>query len=95
MPSRTEALAYALIEAGYAGLPVIASHVGGIPEIVRHKESGLLIPPLSPHVLARAIRTLLEEPTTAQAYGNALQKRVAEKFSKEKMIRETFALYAR
>lgn len=93
MPSRSEALALALIEAGHAGLPVVATRVGGIPEVVRHKHTGLLVPRENPHALARAIRTLLEHPEEAQAYGETLRASVVEKFSKERMVEETFAIY--
>lgn len=93
MPSRTEALGLALIEAGYAGLPVVAARAGGIPEIVTHKKTGLLVPRENPHSLARAIRTLLEHPEDAAAYGTALEASTRERFSKERMISETFAVY--
>lgn len=93
MPSRSEALGLALIEAGYAGLPSIASRVGGMPEIVRHKETGLLIPPENPHALSRAIRTLIEHPEQAQRYGKKLRETTEERFSKGRMIHDTFAVY--
>lgn len=93
MISRTEALGLALLEAGYAGLPVIATRVGGIPEIVRHKHSGVLVPAENPHALARALRLLLEDPDTAHRYAARLEEETREKFSKERMITATFALY--
>jgi glycosyltransferase involved in cell wall biosynthesis len=93
MPSRTEALGLALIEAGYAGLPAIAARAGGIPEIVRHKKTGLLVPTENPHALARAIRTLLEYPDEAAAYAAAFETETRKNFSKERMLTETFALY--
>lgn len=93
MPSRTEALGYAAIEAGYAGLPVIAANVGGLPEVITSGETGLLVPPESPVALADAIRTLLTEPERAKEYGVALKAYVEKTFSKERMVRETFALY--
>lgn len=93
MPSRTEALGLALIEAGYAGLPTVAARAGGIPEIVKHKKTGLLVPRENPHSLARAIRSLLENPEDAAAYGAALEVSTRELFNKERMITETFALY--
>jgi glycosyltransferase involved in cell wall biosynthesis len=92
-PSLKEGLPFALLEAGYAGLPVVASRVGGIPEVIHDKESGILVPPQNPHALARAIRTLLEDPALAKKYGDALKARVTEKFSKERMVTDTFALY--
>jgi glycosyltransferase involved in cell wall biosynthesis len=94
MPSRTEALGLALVEAGYAGLPVVASRVGGIPEVVVHKESGLLVPPENPHALARAMRTLIEHPDQATEYAKKLEESVHQKFSKKRMIEETLAVYS-
>ena len=93
MPSRTEALGLALIEAGYAGLPSIATRVGGMPEIIRHKETGLLVPSENPHALARAIRLMLEHSEDAEKYGSELQKSVRDRFSKARMVEETLAVY--
>jgi|CXWL01.1.fsa_nt_gi glycosyltransferase involved in cell wall biosynthesis len=93
MPSRTEALGYAVIEAGYAGLPTVASRVGGLPEVIRHKETGLLVPPENPHALARAIRMLLDEPEYAKHLATRLKEVTASRFSKERMITETEVVY--
>jgi glycosyltransferase involved in cell wall biosynthesis len=93
MPSRTEALGYAAIEAGYAGLPVIASNVGGLPEVIEHEKTGLLVPAENPSALADAIDTLLSNKERAKQYGIALKAHVEKEFSKEIMVRETFALY--
>lgn len=93
MPSRTEALGLALVEAGYAGLPSIATRVGGIPEVIKHKETGLLVPAENPHALARAMRTYIEHPELAKEYGENFEKSVREKFGKERMIEETLAVY--
>jgi glycosyltransferase involved in cell wall biosynthesis len=94
MPSRTEALSYALVEAGYAGLPSIASRVGGMPEIIRHKDTGLLTPPENPHTLARAIRSLLDDPAYATALGEKLKVTTTERFNKETMLTETLKQYS-
>lgn len=93
MPSRTEALGYAALEAGYAGLPVVASRIGGLPEIIRHKENGLLVPPENPHALSRAIRMYLEEPEYATLLGKRLLETTKERFSKERMLEETERIY--
>lgn len=93
MISRTEALGLALIEAGYAGLPVLAARTGGIPEVVRHKRTGILIPRENPHTLARAIRLFLEDTAAMKEYGDALQTDTRARFSKEGMVMKTLHVY--
>jgi glycosyltransferase involved in cell wall biosynthesis len=61
LPSDAEGLSLALLEALACGLPVIATSVGGNPEVIRHRETGWLIPPNDPSALAEAIVTLLED----------------------------------
>lgn len=91
--SRTEALAYAVIEAGSAGLPVVATDVGGVPEIIEHKMNGVLVPREKPLLAAAAIAELIRNPAEATAYGEALHAHVASRFTVERMVRETLALY--
>lgn len=92
LPSRSEALGYVLIEAGQAGVPVIASRVGGIPDIVTHEENGLLVEPLRADELAAAIRTLLEdEQKRAQLAAAHTEK--SNQFTLTKMVTETEAIY--
>lgn len=93
MISRTEALGLALIEAGYAGLPVVAARAGGIPEVIKHKRTGILIPRENPHTLARAIRLLLESPEEMKTYGDALALDTKARFNKEGMIMKTLEAY--
>lgn len=93
MISRTEALGYALLEAGAAGLPVVATRVGGIPEVIVHGESGTLVPPENPASIARAVRTYLGDPARMKAHGAALKERITNSFSKESMTAQTFERY--
>ncbi len=95
LPSRSEALGYALLEAGAASLPSIASRVGGIPEVVKDTESGILVAPEDMHALTDAITLLCENEPLRESLGKALHERVNRVFTKEKMLRETFALYTR
>lgn len=69
------------VEAMAAGLPVIASAVGGIPEIVRSEINGLLIPPTNPEALARAINRLLDTPKLVEAMSIAARKTVVDSFT--------------
>lgn len=92
-PSLKEGLPYALMEAGFAGLPVIATTVGGIPEIVDDMKSGILIQPKKSDEIAHAIEFLLEHKSTQKEYGEALREKVSRKFSLEKMLESIFKLY--
>jgi len=93
MPSRSEALGYALLEAGYASLPVVASKVGGIPEIIENHYTGLLVPPQNSQDLAFSILSLLDDPDQARILGSNLHRRVLQEFMAERMVSETLALY--
>ncbi len=92
-PSRSEALGYALLEAGNASLPVVASKVGGIPEIITNHENGILVPPGNVSALTEALTLLIENDALRAKLGRALCERVTRVFSKEQMVRETLSIY--
>lgn len=93
-PSYSEALGYAAIEAGQASLPVVASNVGGIPEIITNDSDGYLVPPGDPALLAQKIAELLKSQELRARFGTALHTRILTDFSKEVMLEKTFALYS-
>jgi glycosyltransferase involved in cell wall biosynthesis len=93
LPSRKEGLPYVLLEAGAVGVPVLASRVGGIPEIVEHGESGHLVPPADSEALHEALVRLLGDKALRSAYGENLKRRVSKHFSLERMLRETLRAY--
>jgi len=80
LPSLTEALPTVLAEAMAAGRPIVATTVGGIPEMVRHGEAALLVPPADPGALAAAVCRLLANPRQAAAMGRSGRRLVAERF---------------
>jgi len=86
LPSRTEALPNSVMEAMAAGLPVVACRIGGIPELVEHGVTGLLVPPDDPDALADAMAQLVANPARASALGAAARGAVAERFSMARMI---------
>jgi glycosyltransferase involved in cell wall biosynthesis len=92
-PSLFEGLCLAVIEAQAAGVPVVATPVGGIRETVVDGETGLLVPTRDPAALAAAIRRLLEDRTVAEAMAAEARRRVRERFSIERMVGETLSLY--
>jgi L-malate glycosyltransferase len=93
LPSLSEGLPNTVLESMAAGVPVVATRVGGIPEVIEDGTSGLLVPPRDTATLVRAIDTLLEDPDLARRIGEAGRRRVAERFSLEVMARDTERLY--
>jgi glycosyltransferase involved in cell wall biosynthesis len=94
LPSIAEAFGLALVEALYEGLPVVATRVGGIPEIVDDGIDGILIPPASADAIAGAVAELLSNPTKRAELAGKGRNKVVEKFSFEKMLRECEAVYS-
>jgi glycosyltransferase involved in cell wall biosynthesis len=76
-----------------AGKPVVATRVGGVPEVVVDGVTGLLVPPRNPEALADAILRLLRDPELRHRMGQAGQERVRRHFSVDQMVRRTEVLY--
>ncbi|MEX0918244.1 MAG: glycosyltransferase family 4 protein [Candidatus Paceibacterota bacterium] len=93
LPSHKEGLPYAILEAGAAGLPVIASNVGGIPEVVRDGYSGILIDPNQPDEIVHALKTLISSPELRSTYERNLIQDIHQQFSLERMLANTIAVY--
>lgn len=93
MPSRQESFGVAALETGAAGRPVIASYVGGIPEIVKNNETGLLVKPDDPKELAEAIMKLCSEPESMNKMGFAGYEFVKNNFSLDSTIEKMINLY--
>lgn len=81
LPSRVEPFGIVLLEAGCFALPVVASAVGGVPEILEDGVTALLIEPDRPDKLALALRTVLDDPASARAMGERLRVHVLKNFS--------------
>jgi glycosyltransferase involved in cell wall biosynthesis len=82
-----------VLEAMAAGVPVVATAVGGVPELVVDGETGFLVQPGRPEPIAEALEAVLAEPDRGRAFGAAGRQRARAVFSGERMIRETAALY--
>lgn len=94
MPSKAEGLGSSTLWAMAHGLPVIATRVGGLPEIVIQNQTGWLVPPNSPQALAEAILLASRDSEKLHAFGRHGRER-AQKFSANVMVDRTEALYAR
>ncbi len=94
LTSQTEALGYVILEAGTASLPVVASKVGGIPEIIEDEQTGILILPKNPEMLAQAFKRLLD-PEISANYGRMLRKKVLDNFSIKTMAEHTKVVYTK
>ncbi len=92
-PSRFEGLPLSVIEAAYASKPIVATNIGGIKEIIQNEVSGLLVPPVDPLALAKAIRKLLENPSLALKLGRSAQTSVTDRFNIRKCGVRTMKMY--
>jgi glycosyltransferase involved in cell wall biosynthesis len=95
MPSRHEGMPLSLLEALALGKPVVAAAVGGIPEVLRDQEQGVLVPPENPLLLADAALALLAQPARARELGAQARQRVLRDFSHTRLAENVAALYHR
>ena len=93
LSSITEALPYAILEAGQAGLPIVASSVGGIPEIIDDMKNGILVRAKEPEEIQKALNFLLENPEKMALFGQNIKEKILKEFNKEDMVKKTLALY--
>jgi glycosyltransferase involved in cell wall biosynthesis len=94
LPSRSEGIPLALLEAMAAGLPVVAARVGGVPEVVADGETGVLVPPGDPPALAAAMADLLSDPLRRREAGERGRARVRRHFSHTRMAQSYRSLYS-
>jgi glycosyltransferase involved in cell wall biosynthesis len=95
MSSVTEGLGTSLLDAMACARPIVATRAGGIPEVVDDEVNGLLVPPRDHTALALAIVRALKDPGLRRRMGDAGLARVRERFTVERMVDETAAVYAR
>jgi len=92
-PSTKEGLPYVLLEAGLAETPVVATTVGGIPEIITHKESGLLAGDIEGEVFASLVESIMYDERIRNDYSTKLKQQVSFKFTFKNMIQDTKNIY--
>ena len=95
MPSITEGLGTSILDAMACSKAVVASAVGGIPEVVEREATGLLVPPRDASALGAAIVRLLRDPALAARFAAAGRARVEQRFTAERMVQETLDVYHR
>lgn len=95
LASRSDAFGLVLAEAGYFNLPVVATSVGGIPEVVENEVTGLLVPPDDPAALAAALARLVDDRGYRERLGRAGKMRVEALFSVEQMVENFQQAYDR
>jgi len=93
LSSTTEGVALTLLEAMAASKPVVATNVGGNPEVVVDGETGFLVPPKDPQTMADAIMKILDNPELAKSMGRAGRKRVEQYFSLDRMVKDYTEVY--
>ena len=93
LPSLSEGLPYALLEACAHRLPLLVTRVGGMAELLTHQHTAFLVPPLDPEALARGLCWLIDHPRKAAAMGRAAFEEVQQRFSPDEMIAKTLAVY--
>jgi glycosyltransferase involved in cell wall biosynthesis len=95
LPSLSEAMSNVVLESMASERPVVATRVGGLPEVMEDGAHGCLVPPADAAALARALSMLLEDPVRARAMGRAGRDHITRHFSQERMIERTQDLYDR
>ncbi len=92
-PALMEGLGVSLLQAASAGVPIVASDAGGIPEAVRDGLNGILVPPGNTAALETAIARLLRHPALAQRMGRAGRVLMRDEFSIDAMVEGNLAVY--
>lgn len=93
-PSIKEGFPYSILEAMAAGLPIVATNVGGIPEMITDQKEGILVKAKDVNALASSILKLINDKKNADKLASVAVKKVRENFSLEKMILETKKIYS-
>ncbi len=93
LPSYREGLPLSLIEAAACGRPIVTTDMPGCREVVQRGTNGLLVPPRDPIALAEALRRLIENAELRATLGAAGRERVLERFTVQRVIEQTFAVY--
>ncbi len=95
LPSLKEGLPYTVMEAMAAGLPIVATKVGGIPDLIENHKNGFLVAPKNPQTLVEALERLILEPRLAEKFGEENIRKINTRFRLQGMLEKTVQLYQR
>ncbi len=95
VPSRREGLSLSAVEAALMARPVVAAHVGGLPEVVLDGRTGLLVRPEDPTSIARAVTSLLDDPRRAAELGEAARRHALDHFTLARCVDDYDGIYHR
>ena len=90
-----EGLCTSILDAMSAGVPVVATRTGGVPEIVRDGENGMLVEPRNPQALATAMEMMLSEPALREQCAREGRTTVLREFTHDRMVHGTVGVYRR
>lgn len=93
LPSLSEGLPRALLEAMSCGKPVVASDIPGVRSVVKHQSNGLLVPPANPQALAEAITVLLRNRDMREKFGRAARRVVLGRYNWEVLMKKLDVIY--
>ncbi len=93
LPSIKEGIPYVLLEAGAAKVPIIATNVGGIPDIIKDQETGILIPPRSTYALAKSLEDVFLNYNQAQIRSEQFFDQIQNNFTLQNSVDNTVAIY--
>ena len=94
LPSYSEGMPISIIEALASAVPVVATNVGGIPDMIDTGENGLLVSPRNPEDLARALVQVISDDCLRQSFGRAARRIACERFSMDRRVRNLLSLYS-
>lgn len=93
LTSIKEGLPYTILEAGLASLPIVASDVGGIPDIIENGINGILVQKTNSKQITKTIEFMINNPQERKLFGYKLQQKVEKEFSLKQMLEKTLTLY--
>lgn len=94
LPSTIEGLGFSILEAQASGVPVVASRVGGITEIIKDRETGILVEPDNPDELYRGIKLILKDSPLLERIVNNAKRQLRERFNLKDMVNQVESIYS-